>query len=438
VLVVGGAAAGLAASACCQREGLTCVVIEKNEASGDIWRSRYHRLHLHDIIEECHLPLLQMPATYPTYPSREQFARYLANYRSVLGLRVEYRSLVAGMAPSQAAGGGWAVDVARLDGASRKRFVARNVIFANGVYNDALLPPLQGKGRFCGKIVHSSRYTNATDLGWANGKRVLVVGWGNSGSEIALDLVEHGARPTLLARSPQVVVPRDHLQLAQRLLHSHLNPLLALPFGWLALLPVLLLTDPVLKLAARIKYGGSLARAGLPQHWKGPLLRLLTEGVPPMMDVGTVQACIDGRIAVRREGLAGIDADGRVVFSDGSAEPFDGIVLATGYHLFSGHRHFLDAASLQRLGTGKEAIKTGSVVPGCELRLPNVWALFGRLQMIRDAAPALGRRIARRVHGGSRWRGAASWVWWVVEHVLIAWAVLAARRRLKQKARQLR
>mmetsp|Transcript_35936 Transcript_35936/g.106542 ORF Transcript_35936/g.106542 Transcript_35936/m.106542 type:complete len:245 (+) Transcript_35936:91-825(+) len=55
VLVVGGAAAGLAASACCQREGLTCVVIEKNEASGDIWRSRYHRLHLHDIIEECHL-----------------------------------------------------------------------------------------------------------------------------------------------------------------------------------------------------------------------------------------------------------------------------------------------------------------------------------------------------------------------------------------------
>ncbi|EOD40805.1 hypothetical protein EMIHUDRAFT_121847, partial [Emiliania huxleyi CCMP1516] len=55
-------------------------------------------------------------------------------------------------------------------------------------------------------------YTNATDLGWASGKRVLVVGWGNSGSEIALDLVEHGARPTLLARSPQVVVPRDHLQ----------------------------------------------------------------------------------------------------------------------------------------------------------------------------------------------------------------------------------
>ena len=130
VLVVGGAAAGLAASACCQREGLTCVVIEKNEASGDIWRSRYHRLHLHDIIEECHLPLLQMPATYPTYPSREQFARYLANYRSVLGLRVEYRSLVAGMAPSQAAGGGWAVDVARLDGASRKRFVARHKLLS--------------------------------------------------------------------------------------------------------------------------------------------------------------------------------------------------------------------------------------------------------------------------------------------------------------------
>lgn len=46
--------------------------------------------------------------------------------------------------------------------------------------------------------------------------------------------------------------------------------------------------------------------------------------VPPMMDIGTVQACIDRRIQVRREGLAVIDMDGRVVFSDGSAEPFDG------------------------------------------------------------------------------------------------------------------
>ena len=94
VLVVGGAAAGLSAASCCQEKGLSVVVIEKNEASGDIWRSRYHRLHLHDIAEECALPFVPIPANYPTYISRQQFAGYLGDYRSLLGLRVEYSSLV--------------------------------------------------------------------------------------------------------------------------------------------------------------------------------------------------------------------------------------------------------------------------------------------------------------------------------------------------------
>ena len=68
------------------------------------------------------------------------------------------------------------------------------------------------------------RYTNASEFGWG-GKKVLVVGSGNSGSEIALDCVEHGALPTILARSPQVVVPRRAIQIIQQLIYTHVQPM---------------------------------------------------------------------------------------------------------------------------------------------------------------------------------------------------------------------
>ena len=241
VLVVGGAAAGLSAASCCQEKGLSVVVIEKNEASGDIWRSRYHRLHLHDIAEECALPFVPIPANYPTYISRQQFAGYLGDYRSLLGLRVEYGSLVeraerigdvdgacegwvvtvrrggdggdggggdggeGGGGDGGGDGGGGGGDGGDGDGTTPRRTVYRckQLVLANGIYNDPIVPAFADMAVYNGRVVHSSRYTNATELGWV-GKKVLVVGWGNSGSEIALDCVEHGALPTLLARSPQV------------------------------------------------------------------------------------------------------------------------------------------------------------------------------------------------------------------------------------------
>ena len=77
VLIIGGAAAGLSTAACCKRQGLNYLVIEKNENVGDVWLSRYHRLHLHDIIDNCHLPEMDMPTSYPVFPNRKEVASYL-------------------------------------------------------------------------------------------------------------------------------------------------------------------------------------------------------------------------------------------------------------------------------------------------------------------------------------------------------------------------
>ena len=102
-------------------------------------------------------------------------------------------------------------------------------MLANGIYNDPIIPAFADMAVYNGRVVHSSRYTNATELGWV-GKKVLVVGWGNSGSEIALDCVEHGALPTLLARSPQVspasfpTLHRPHLVVRAALLRPPSHP----------------------------------------------------------------------------------------------------------------------------------------------------------------------------------------------------------------------
>jgi hypothetical protein len=88
VVIMGGAAAGLSLGACCKGHGISCVVLEKNDHCGDMWRSRYHRLHLHDIVEECDLPYMPTPHSFPIYPTRQQYAYYLDTYKDMVGLDV--------------------------------------------------------------------------------------------------------------------------------------------------------------------------------------------------------------------------------------------------------------------------------------------------------------------------------------------------------------
>ena len=94
VLIIGGAAAGLSTAACCKKQGLNYLVIEKNENVGDIWLSRYHRLHLHDIVDQCHLPEMDMPTSYPVFPNRKKLLHILKvcslNIYMYTFLRIQY------------------------------------------------------------------------------------------------------------------------------------------------------------------------------------------------------------------------------------------------------------------------------------------------------------------------------------------------------------
>ena len=174
-------------------------------------------------------------------------------------------------------------------------------------------PSWPGMELYRGSVIHSSEYRNPQSYA---GKRVLVVGFGNSGGEIALDFAQGRIDVALAVRGPVQVLPRDLLGL----------PILV----WAILyqpLPARLvdaINAPVLRLAL-----GSMKKLGLRPAKKGPLRIVREDGRVPLIDVGTLAGIRDGSIKLRGS-LDHFTADG-VVFDDGASETFGAVVLATGF-----------------------------------------------------------------------------------------------------------
>jgi cation diffusion facilitator CzcD-associated flavoprotein CzcO len=204
-------------------------------------------------------------------------------------------------------GAGWLAET------SHGGFSAAVMVVATGIADAPYRLSWPGMDTFRGPIVHSSDYRNPDAFG---GKRVLVVGFGNSGGEIALDLAEAKVDTAIAVRSPVQIIPRDLLGL----------PILT----WVILyrpLPARLvdfINAPVLWLAV-----GNFEKLGLRRAAKGPRQMVEEDGHIPLVDVGTLAKIRDGSLTVRG-GIEQLTADG-VIFTDGTQQPFDAIVLATGF-----------------------------------------------------------------------------------------------------------
>ena len=163
VLVVGGAAAGLSIASCLQKGGVSCIVLEKFPKCGDMWRSRYHRLHLHDIKRECHLPHLDMPSDYPTYPTRLQFASYLDSYAEQLKIPVKQHHKVISAVFDESASV-WTVSAedTSTKATTLRKFKCKHLIIANGIYNDPRIPKFTNQEQYQGLVSFSitSMYSN--------------------------------------------------------------------------------------------------------------------------------------------------------------------------------------------------------------------------------------------------------------------------------------
>lgn len=314
-IIVGAGPSGLAAAACLKEKGISSLILERSRCLASLWQLKtYDRLSLHLPRQFCELPLMPFPADYPIYPSKQQFVAYLESYAASFGICPTYnRTVVCAEYDEQLLL--WRVRTQTSDTTGEEvEYVSRWLIVATGENAEAVQPDIGGLQEFPGTIMHTSAYKSGSAF---TGKRVLVVGCGNSGMEVCLDLCNHSAEPHIVVRDAVHILPREMLG------HSTFG----LSMWLLKWLPVHVV-DRVLLCIARAMLGDT-ARLGLKRPASGPLQLKSLSGKTPVLDVGTFAKIKSGDIKVRP---AVRQVSGRAVeFADGELEEFDAIVLATGY-----------------------------------------------------------------------------------------------------------
>ena len=331
-LIVGAGPAGLAVAGRLRQADLDFEVIEKSDRVGDSWHRHYDRLHLHTVKQLSHLPGLDFPEQYPRYVPRQELAEYYAQYAFTFSIAPIFGEEATAIGRSDV---GW---VTRTGTGLEVR--SDHVVIATGLNRVPHRPTYPGEETFSGQFIHSREYRDPIPFA---GQSVLVVGMGNTGAEIALDLSEAGVDTTISVRGPVNIVPRDVLgrptQLTARMLARF-------PSGLGDRLGSLLRSMTV----------GDLSRYGIATPELAPLAQLRERGKTPVIDMGTVARIKSGEIAVR----PAIDhfARDEVVFSDGRGDPFDTVILATGYKpvlegLLPDPRDVLDEKGLPRQVVGE-------------------------------------------------------------------------------------
>ncbi|MEV0782665.1 NAD(P)/FAD-dependent oxidoreductase [Streptomyces sp. NPDC050423] len=323
VYVIGGGPGGLAAAAALRAQGQRAVVLEKSADVGASWRRHYDRLHLHTTRRWSALPGLPMPRRFGRWVSRDNVVRYLEKYAEHHELEVVTGVEVSRIdrAPD---GTGW-----RLTATGGRELTGRAVVVATGFNHTPRIPDWSGRDTFTGELVHAADYRDPAPYA---GKDVLVVGVGNTGAEIAVDLVEGGAsRVRLAVRTVPHILRRSTA-------------------GWPAQgtgilvrrLPVALV-DRAGGLLTRVSMP-DLAEQGLPRPDTG-LYSRVKDGAIPVQDVGLIDAVKGGRV-VPVAAVESFDEDA-VVLADGTRITPDAVIAATGYlrslEGLVGHLGVLDA-----------------------------------------------------------------------------------------------
>ena len=207
VIVVGGGQAGLSIAARLRQLGINTLIVDRHGRIGDNWRTRYHSLTLHNEVHVNHLPYLPFPPTFPVYIPKDKLANWFESYVETMELNFwTDTELVAGSYDDKRSE--WRVTLRRSDGTERV-MRSRHLIFATGVSSIPYTPDLPGLDTFGGSKVHSGDFKNAKQ--W-KGRKVLVLGTGTSGHDVAQELHAHGAKVTMIQRSKTHVVSLKEAQ----------------------------------------------------------------------------------------------------------------------------------------------------------------------------------------------------------------------------------
>ena len=304
VLIVGASVSGLASAACLRKNGIEYTIIEKDSRVATPWRNHYERLRLHTNKRVSNLPYKKFGARIPRYPSRQQVVDYLDDYArefSIVPLFNTQAKSIKKISDS------WITET------NNDSFQSRYVIIATGAFAKPKLIHIKGMETFPGEMLHSAEYKTGKSFA---GKKVLVVGFGNSACEIAIDLYEQGAIPFMSVRSPVNIIPRDVMGI----------PILEIS-QWMSKLPPKLadtMNAPLLSLLI-----GDITKLGLKKMPYGPFEQIHKDASIPVLDIGTIKHIRQGHIKVVNE-ISNIE-NRTVYFPDGNSQEVDAIVAGIGY-----------------------------------------------------------------------------------------------------------
>jgi cation diffusion facilitator CzcD-associated flavoprotein CzcO len=308
--IIGAGASGLAVAKSFVARGIAFDCLEREQDFGGLWNFNspsgivYETTHLVSSISSTgfdDLPMLD--EDYPEYPSHERVLGYFRDVVHKFGIapHIEFGKAVAGIAPHP--GGLWEVAVAGEAGPR----LYRGVVIASGHHDVPRMPTY--RGAFSGEIMHSRSYKSPKQV---RDKRVLVVGCGNSAADIVSDAVHGGSQVFLSIRRGYWFVPKF---------------ILGFPTGDVISYAEMV---PMPRLLRRWLFQGTLWLVqGPPSRYRMPDPDYAIDQAHPTMTDQIPRFVAHGQLTVKPQ-IASYEGD-RVRFADGTSEPIDTVVLATGY-----------------------------------------------------------------------------------------------------------
>lgn len=417
-LIIGGGQGGLALAARLNRLRVPALVIDKLARPGDTWRSRYRALCLHDPIWANHLPDLPFPDHFPVFLSKDQMGDWLESYASIMGINI-WGSTEARSAQYDEAAGEWRVEVLREGRPVTLR--PKQLVIATGMSGAPAMPRLPGAEAFQGRQMHSSAYTGGEAFA---GKTCVVVGSNNSAHDICADLWEHGARVTMLQRSPTTVV---RIESVMRFSSGKLFSEAALAAGITTEQADFMIASRPFRLVERIQKGiydeirahdadfyARLERAGFQLDFgedeTGHSMKYFRRGSGYYIDVGASELVCQGEIALRSGVQVTRLLPEGLELNDGSTLKADLIVHATGFEpMESWIARLISPEVAARVGhvwgLGSGTRKDPGPWAG-ELRnmwkptaQPGLWLQGGNLQQARFYSRILALQLKARMEG---------------------------------------
>lgn len=365
-IVIGAGAAGLAAAHALIDAGIATEVLEREGRLAEPWHRRHDNLHLNTHRELSTLPGVAYPAGTPAFPHRTAVIRHLNDFAVTHRLPIAFGIVVEAV---EFRGDHWLV---RTNAGLR---AARHVVVATGRDRLPFIPAWKGMDDFAGRIIHAAEFGRASDYA---GKKVLVIGAGNSGFD-ALNHLSGVATGQiwLSARSGPALLPKRIGQIAVH----RFSPIVAS-------LPVKL-ADRAIAATQRLVFG-DLRKYGLPASPSGGASRLGSDYTAIASDDGAVDAIKAGRVLVVPQ-IREFRRDG-VVLENGELIAPDIVIAATGYRTgletMLGQLGVLDARGMPLFNGGAG-----------DPKLPGLW-FTGMRPSIRGCfsnARLLGAAIAKKV-----------------------------------------